>query len=108
MTETPTFYPRNGSPTINVHVRTLESEEDQKKEMERMWNEHAEETAKAEARAAETGEDGPLYGLQKYSMGTTVYEYDVVECEDFVEDQGCWVRNMPEEIKKKNPDFVPT
>jgi len=39
---------------------------------------------------------------------TTTIEYDVVKCADFVLDQGSWVRNMPEEIKRLNPDFVPT
>jgi hypothetical protein len=39
---------------------------------------------------------------------TTTYEYDVVKCADFVEDKGCWVRNMPDEIRKVNPQFVPT
>jgi hypothetical protein len=38
----------------------------------------------------------------------TTIEYDVVACEDFIEDIGCWVRNMPDEIKKVNPHFVPT
>eukprot|EP00586_Coscinodiscus_wailesii_P014158 CAMPEP_0172506520 /NCGR_PEP_ID=MMETSP1066-20121228/195795_1 /TAXON_ID=671091 /ORGANISM="Coscinodiscus wailesii, Strain CCMP2513" /LENGTH=142 /DNA_ID=CAMNT_0013283579 /DNA_START=96 /DNA_END=524 /DNA_ORIENTATION=- len=42
------------------------------------------------------------------SKGEVTYEYDVVECGDFKEDKGCWVRNMPDEIKKANPDFVPT
>ena len=35
-------------------------------------------------------------------------EYDVVECADYVEDMGAWARNMPEEIRRANPNFVPT
>ena len=35
-------------------------------------------------------------------------EYDVVECADFVQDNGRWVRLMPEDIKRLNPDFVPS
>ena len=35
-------------------------------------------------------------------------EYDVVACEDFRKDVGRWVRMMPEEIRRANPDFVPT
>ena len=38
----------------------------------------------------------------------TTIEYDVVACQDFLEDHGRWVRNMPEEIRLANPDFVPT
>jgi hypothetical protein len=50
-----------------------------------------------------------LYGQQKYNLQPKVtMEYDVVKCEDYVQDMGCWVRNMPEEIRKANPDFVPT
>jgi len=47
-------------------------------------------------------------GRQAYvATPVTTYEYDVVECADYVEDRGSWVRNMPEEIKIANPDFVP-
>ncbi len=97
--------------------------------MGRLWSEHVEETRKAEERAAsadastssstDDGGDGGgdddnsqqdrLVGEEKYDLSVkTTYEYDVVACEDFVEDHGCWVRNMPEEIRLANPDFVPT
>ena len=50
-----------------------------------------------------------MFGEKQYDLsGTTSYEYDVIECEDFVEDKDAWVRNMPEEIRIANPDFVPT
>jgi hypothetical protein len=35
-------------------------------------------------------------------------EYDVVACDDFLLDQGKWVRMMPDEIKRMNPRFVPS
>ena len=114
MTATPTFVPREGSPTIHVNIRTIRNEQDRQKEVERMWREHALETAKAEAAAAATSatsgtQGGPLVGETKYDFApVTTYEYDVVQCEDFVEDQGCWVRNMPEEIRLANPNFVPS
>ena len=103
----PDFEPRNGSPTIHVNVRTIRSKEDQEKELARMWNEHASETLKAQAKAA--SEDDVLVGEATYDFApVTTYEYDVVKCEDYVEDKGCWVRNMPQEIKEANPDFVPS
>eukprot|EP00520_Triparma_pacifica_P000092 CAMPEP_0118635842 /NCGR_PEP_ID=MMETSP0785-20121206/2291_1 /TAXON_ID=91992 /ORGANISM="Bolidomonas pacifica, Strain CCMP 1866" /LENGTH=70 /DNA_ID=CAMNT_0006526901 /DNA_START=389 /DNA_END=601 /DNA_ORIENTATION=+ len=46
--------------------------------------------------------------LQSDSAPFTTIEYDVVKCADFKEDKGRWVRYMPEEIKRANPDFVPT
>jgi len=50
-----------------------------------------------------------LVGEATYDFSpVTTYEYDVVACQDFIEDIGCWVRNMPEEIRKANPDFVPS
>jgi len=106
MTENPTFTPREGSPTIHVNIRTTRTQEGQE-EIDRMWREHESETAKAEA--ASGGQEGALYGETVYNLShMTTTEYDVVACEDFVEDKGCWVRNMPEEIRKANPDFVPT
>ena len=75
-----------------------------------MWGEHEEQTRQAEeASGGEGGGDFPLVGEKQYDLsGTTSYEYDVVECEDFTEDKDAWVRNMPEEIRLANPDFVPT
>lgn len=99
--------PQDGSPTIHVNVRTIRTEEERKAELERMWGEHQEETTKAEASGQH--EYGRLVGEQKYDLSPkTVYEYDVVKCEDYVHDPGCWVRNMPEEIKEANPNFVPS
>jgi len=112
----PAFTPKDGSPTIHVNIRTNRQNEG---EMGRLWSEHVEETRKAEERAASfatAGDDDEgssqqerLVGEEKYDLSVkTTYEYDVVACEDFVKDDGCWVRNMPEEIKLANPDFVPT
>lgn len=55
-------------------------------------------------------ENGGL-GVTKYDLsdiGEITYEYDVVKCEDYAEDPGCWIRNMPQEIRDANPEFVPT
>ena len=102
MTEDPTFSPREGSPTIHVNVRTQRDDQ----VVARMWKEHAEETKRAEAASGETSN---LHGNTVYDLSpVTTVEYDVVACEDFVQDKGCWVRHMPEEIRLANPDFVPT
>ena len=100
--------PREGSPTIHVNVRTIRTAEDRQKEAERMWREHESETERAQALAGDDN-DEPLVGQEKYNLSpVTTYEYDVVQCEDYDHDPGCWVRNMPEEIKKANPLFVPS
>lgn len=107
MTENPTFEPRDGSPTIHVNVRTIRNNQDRKKEIERMWREHEGETQRAMEN--QDKDDDTLYGEETYDLTpVTTYEYDVVKCEDFVSDPGCWVRNMPEEIRLANPDFVPS
>ena len=80
-------------------------------EMDKMWEEHDDQTRQAEEAAKETNDGGdfPLMGEKQYDLsGTTSYEYDVIECEDFVEEKDMWVNNMPEEIRIANPDFVPT
>ena len=101
---TPEFTPRDGSPTIHVNIRTTRSEE----EMGRIWAEHVKQTEIAETAKA-TNDDGKLMGENKYDMSVkTTYEYDVVECQDYAEDKGIWVRNMPEEIRIANPYFVPS
>jgi hypothetical protein len=106
--EDPTFEPREGSPTIHVNVRTIRNTEDRKKEIERMWREHEGETQRAMENKQDK-DDETLYGEETYDLTpVTTYEYDVVKCEDFVSDPGCWVRNMPEEIRLANPDFVPS
>jgi hypothetical protein len=76
-----------------------------------MFNEHEDQTRQAEEASnnlREGEKDVPLFGEKQYDLsGTTSYEYDVVECEDFVLSRDAWVRNMPEEIRIANPDFVP-
>ena len=92
-----TFTPREGSPTIHVNIRTIRTDEDRKKEMQRMWSEHKEETRRAEKKAAAGGRNEPLHGDNKYDLSpVTTYEYDVVKCADYDHDPGCWVRNMPQ------------
>ena len=109
MTENPTFEPRDGSPTIHVNVRTTRVKDDNgMTEFERMMQEHEQETKLAEARQVNAA-NTPLHGNTKYDLTPmTTYEYDVVACADYVEDMGCWVRNMPQAIKDANPNFVPT
>ena len=109
MTVDPTFTPRDGSPTIHVNVRTVRTDVDRQAEIDRMWREHEDETARATAELAGDDADSALHGATVYDLTpVTTYEYDVVACADFVEDKGCWVRNMPEEIRRANPDFVPS
>jgi hypothetical protein len=67
-----------------------------------------EETKLAEENTKESRSD-KLMGEKKYDLSVkTTYEYDVVACADYDEDIGAWVRNMPEEIRKANPNFVPS
>ena len=97
ITENPTFEPRDGNPTIHVTIRT---EEERQAESRRMG--HGQETK-------ETVAHGDDFGKEKYDLSSFVStEYDVVKCEDFVLDKGNWIRNMPEEIRKANPNFVPS
>ena len=104
----PTWEPRNGSPTIQVHIRP-DGDRTVENELGRMWDEHEDQTRRAEEASGGAGGDEPLFGETQYDLsGTTSYEYDVVECEDFEESRDAWVRNMPEEIRIANPDFVPT
>lgn len=107
----PTWEPRDGSPTIQVHIRP-DTNKQTENELGKMWAEHEDQTRQAEEAAASdvnSGGDEPLFGEKQYDLsGTTSYEYDVVECEDFSLDKDMWVRNMPEEIRVANPDFVPT
>jgi hypothetical protein len=107
LNENPKFEPRDGSPIIHVNIRNSRDQN----EMNKIWAEHVEQTRLAEEKQAQNPIEtiSKLVGEKKYDLTVkTTYEYDVVECKDFVEDQGCWVRNMPEEIKRLNPNFVPT
>jgi hypothetical protein len=118
MTDNPAFTPRDGSPTIHVNVRTTRATEGGENVFARMRLEHEQETARAVAAAAATTQantpnealsNNQLHGETVYDFApVTTYEYDVVKCADFVLDQGCWVRNMPEAIRLANPNFVPT
>lgn len=102
MTDNPTFTPQEGSPTIHVNVRNHRNEN----EMARIWKEHEQETKLAQERQ---NDEQNLHGEKVYDpFPTTTVEYDVVKCADFVLEKGCWVKNMPQEIKDANPDFVPT
>jgi len=114
MTENPTFTPQDGSPTIHVNIRSqYDAQNSEGNEIIRkMWREYKqeEEAAMKGSESSESGDDsvtGPTtYNLS--SIGEISYEYDVVKCENYVEEMGCWVTNMPQEIREANPEFVPT
>ena len=107
MSDEPTFLPREGSPTINVNIRT----EPRRPEagIGRMWKDQIQDDEKDEEPRRDAGyyeETGTIEAVKTNT--TTTIEYDIVKCADFALDKGCWVRNMPDEIKRVNPDFVPT
>ena len=169
MTDTPTFLPREGSPTINVNIRTeqnreIENEKDEKVNEEdimnmmikrkpsealdntdtisngrqrSLWmdkieqlkiinnnNKNNDSTSTTSAAASSITDTDTITNINTNTNTTTstdtvmvvptttttrtTIEYDVVKCADFVRDQDCWVRNMPEEIKRLNPEFVPS
>jgi hypothetical protein len=100
MTQQPTFNPRNGSPTIEVHIQTTRNDE----EFDKLERDHAQETEDAILQ-----DDGTYMGSTQYDLSPRVeYEYDVIACEDFILEQDCWIQNMPQEIRDANPNFVPS
>lgn len=114
MTDDPTFTPRDGSPTIHVNIRS-QYEMGKNEELKKMWREYKQEEVaalnKQEQQSINEGTQTDAIGPTTYNfenVGEVSYEYDVVKCEDYVEEMGCWVANMPEEIRLANPDFVPT
>lgn len=90
MADNPTFQPRSGSPTIHANIRTLPQNE----ELGRLYRDYKVE--EQEATSSRTEDDGEnvsvrLHGKTVYDLSTsTTIEYDVVACEDFIEDWGCW------------------
>jgi Hypothetical chloroplast protein Ycf34 len=94
MIQLPTFTPQDGSPTIHVNVRTPDR--------------------KLSSNSISNGNDNDNNNNNSIPIvvpeTTTSIEYDVVlvACQDYIEDIGCWIRNMPDEIRLANPDFVPT
>mmetsp|Transcript_11697 Transcript_11697/g.27436 ORF Transcript_11697/g.27436 Transcript_11697/m.27436 type:complete len:167 (-) Transcript_11697:250-750(-) len=100
LTPQPNFTPRKGSPKITVAIRK-EGEEG----FMRAWHDLGTETKyDEEAGSIENGGEAEL----RLTLPKFTTEYDVVACEDFRKDVGRWVRMMPEEIRRANPDFVPT
>jgi len=164
MTETPTFLPREGSPTIQVNIRTEKVDEEdmimwkdriaqqqQAIDMEQQHQEYlvlnnnnttndsmnkssmnnssmtytssnaiATTTTSNTATTTTTkttdstnsnsiNENSNFVAVSPTPTKTkTTIEYDVVKCADFVLEKHCWMNNMPEEIKRVNPDFVPS
>ncbi len=110
MSEDPTFLPREGSPTIQVNIRT-EPRKSEPGMGPRLWKNQIaekedEENEEPKRDAIYYEETGTIETVRTNT--TTTIEYDIVKCADFVLDKGCWVRNMPDEIRRVNPDFVPT
>ena len=155
MTNTPTFLPREGSPTINVNIRTeqnqIENDDGEHKDDEddneynnedademikrqrssssSMWKDqvqqqddddhhhHHHHSSPITTPAINNNNDAVVVPIDvassdsnsdSKSVSKTTIEYDVVKCEDFILDKNCWIINMPEEIKRLNPDFVPS
>ena len=115
----PTFTPRVGSPTIHVNICTpdrtsftkpaTDSTSASSDESNRIWSEEMKLAHRATStittdRTTKEKESGETV----IPISTTYTEYDVVACADYVEDMNCWIRNMPDEIKRANPNFVPT
>ena len=155
MTETPTFLPREGSPTIQVNIRTEKvNEEDmimwkdriaqqqQALDMEQQHQEYlalnnnnknstidstnnnntaiatttiSNTTTTTTTTTTDSTNSNSINGSSNFvavsptpTKTKTTIEYDVVKCADFVLEKHCWMNNMPEEIKRVNPDFVPS
>ena len=147
MTNTPTFLPREGSPTINVNIRTEQNqienddgehkddeddeynneEDDEKIKRQRssssssMWKDQIQQQQHDDSSSSHIttpainnhNNDADVLPIDvassdSRSISKTTIEYDVVKCEDFILDKNCWIINMPEEIKRLNPDFVPS
>lgn len=107
MNDSPAFRPREGSPSINVHIRTLRNEAEQKRMQDEMDNQESLFLCRGsnlDKMQVEETECTPT----AYEISEVFTEYDVIACEDFEEDDGAWIRNMPEEIRLANPTFVPT
>ena len=102
MNSNPTFRPREGSPSIDVHIRTSRNEA----ERARMRDEMEQQEKLFLKSDEEVGKESKSFP-SAYEISSVFTEYDVVACEDFEEDIGAWVKNMPEEIRLANPDFVP-
>eukprot|EP00592_Proboscia_alata_P015618 CAMPEP_0194396004 /NCGR_PEP_ID=MMETSP0174-20130528/124741_1 /TAXON_ID=216777 /ORGANISM="Proboscia alata, Strain PI-D3" /LENGTH=97 /DNA_ID=CAMNT_0039192009 /DNA_START=247 /DNA_END=540 /DNA_ORIENTATION=- len=96
MTSNPNFTPASGSPTVEVNVRTTTPS--MGNTLSELRDEHEQQQ-----RLSEEGKKTKTYEFG----GVVSYEFDVVGCESFVEDTGCWIRNMPDEIRVANPEFVP-
>ena len=99
LNKSPDFTPRPGSPRILVAIRR-----DGEPGARRSWDTmlHGGE------RRLSTEPSQSSEGVTSIEVPVFTTEYDVVECEDYVEESGRWVRKMPSEIREANPGFVPT
>lgn len=133
MTLNPTFTPSDGNPTIHVNIRTKRSSisdiinrirDEHNNETKHAIEEEAVDRSTSSSSTSAINQDNNnneaiggnnnnninnLHGNTIYDVTPiTTYEYDVVKCVDYIEDIGCWIRNMPEEIRIANPNFIPT
>jgi hypothetical protein len=125
LTPTPDFTPREGSPKVTVAIRR-EDEEGARIAWDAVDDKNAKkgdavgsQAAGGTGAAPPPSSDGAPDKDEEYdharhlemaalAIPKFTTEYDVVECADFVQDNGRWVRLMPEDIKRLNPDFVPS
>ena len=98
----PDFMPRKGSPTIMVTIHTKQNMSP-KEEIGQTYS----DTCVYHNKDAELSEATNQEKVS-YNNSEITTEYDVVKCADFDEEHGCWVNNMPDKIKRVNPNFVPS
>eukprot|EP00751_Fragilariopsis_kerguelensis_P005741 CAMPEP_0170796782 /NCGR_PEP_ID=MMETSP0733-20121128/25120_1 /TAXON_ID=186038 /ORGANISM="Fragilariopsis kerguelensis, Strain L26-C5" /LENGTH=149 /DNA_ID=CAMNT_0011147319 /DNA_START=190 /DNA_END=639 /DNA_ORIENTATION=+ len=149
MTDTPTFLPREGSPTIQVNIRTEKVDEEdmimwkdriaQQQQAIDMEQQHQDylafnnnnnnstinnssrnafattttsnttTTTTTDSNSTNIFDNSTFVAVSPTPTKTkTTIEYDVVKCADFVLEKHCWMKNMPDEIKRVNPEFVPS
>jgi len=150
MTDTPTFLPREGSPTIQVNIRTEKVDEEdmimwkdriaQQQQAIDMEQQHQDylafnnnntnnnrmnnssrnafattttsnttTTTTTDSNSTNAIDNSTFVAVSPTQTKTkTTIEYDVVKCADFVLEKHCWMKNMPDEIKRVNPEFVPS
>ena len=108
--EKPPFEPRDGSPTIEVHIRRVDKRADAEAGSS-VYNILVDMGffTSSSSSSSSGGAGAPADPALPPSLASTftTVEYDVVKCADFVEERSKWQNNMPEEIRLANPDFVP-
>mmetsp|Transcript_34506 Transcript_34506/g.52968 ORF Transcript_34506/g.52968 Transcript_34506/m.52968 type:complete len:193 (-) Transcript_34506:192-770(-) len=104
MTPNPTFNPPEGAPKINI----VTTHEEQTFDRDAFI---AELAPYKESMDQESDEFKQILKnlVNKWAVPPMMeIEMDVVSCKSFVEEKDCWIKNMPESIKRWNPQFVPS